>query len=180
MEIILELYLFHNLYMEKITLTWSRSMIMALNAKNKVGYVDDSIIKPSTSSSNFAIWTKCNNMVISWIINSISKELPSNIIYFESTQDIWSDLKDCLYQGNGPQVFQLQKAISTISQDQLFVSSYFTKMKGLCDELLNYSPTVSCSCCSYGAIKTMLDFQHQEYVMWFLMGLNDSYSSIRG
>lgn len=59
---------------------WSRSMLMALNTKNKVGFIDESIIKPSTSDPNFAVWTRCNDMVISWIINSISKDLASSII----------------------------------------------------------------------------------------------------
>lgn len=101
--------------------TWSRSMLMALNAKNKVGFVTGAIAKPSTSDPNFACWTRCNDMVISWILNSISKELASNIIYIESAQDIWSDLKERFSHGNGPRVFQLQRAISTISQEQLSV-----------------------------------------------------------
>lgn len=95
--------------------TWSRSMLMALNAKNKVGFVTGAIAKPSTSDPNFAVWTRCNDIVISWILNSISRELASSIIYIESTKDIWSDLKDRFSQGNGPRVFQLQKAISILS-----------------------------------------------------------------
>jgi hypothetical protein len=33
--------------------TWSRSMIMALTAKNKLGFVDGSIIKPVATASTY-------------------------------------------------------------------------------------------------------------------------------
>jgi hypothetical protein len=57
------------------------------------------------------------------------------------------------------------------------VSLYFTKLKGLWDELVNYRPILECSC---GSSKSNLDYQHQDYVFQFLMGLNDSFSHIRG
>lgn len=99
--------------------TWSRSMIMALSVKNKIGFIDGSITKPSTSSSQYVVWLRCNNMVISWILNSISKDLAASVIYIASAREIWSDPKDRLSQSNGPRVFQLQMVISTLSQDQM-------------------------------------------------------------
>ncbi|KAB1226093.1 hypothetical protein CJ030_MR1G008041 [Morella rubra] len=69
-------------------------MLMALSAKNKVGLIDDSILKPLTSNSDYAIWLRCNNMVISWIINSISRDLTASIIFMELAYKIWSDLKE--------------------------------------------------------------------------------------
>lgn len=156
---------------------WSRLMEMALIIKNKIGFVDGSIDKPNMNDSRFGIWLRCNNMVISWILNSISKELVASVIYIGTAKEIWSDLKDRFYRGNGPRIFQLQKAISVISQDQMSVITYFTKLKGLWDELVNYRALLPCSC---GAMKVLFEFRQQEYVMKFLMGLDESYSSIRG
>jgi hypothetical protein len=59
--------------------SWSRSMLMALNAKNKLCLIDGSMPKPSESSSNFKAWTRCNDMVLSWIINSVSKEISASV-----------------------------------------------------------------------------------------------------
>ena len=42
---------------------------------------------------------------------------------------------------------------------------------------MNFRPIPTCSC---GALKTLLDNQHSKYVMKFLVGLNVSYSSVRG
>uniref|UniRef100_A0A2N9EH09 Retrotransposon Copia-like N-terminal domain-containing protein n=1 Tax=Fagus sylvatica TaxID=28930 RepID=A0A2N9EH09_FAGSY len=84
--------------------TWSRSMIMALTAKNKI----------------------------------VSKDIASSVIYANTAQEMWEDLKERFAQGNGPRVFEIQKAISSLTQDQCNVSVYFTKLKSLWDELNNY------------------------------------------
>lgn len=152
-------------------------MMMVLIAKNKIGFIDGFISKPCTSSPQYVIWLRCNNMVISWILNSIPKELAASVMYIDTAYKMWSDLKEHFSQGNGPRIFQLQKAIYIFSQDQMSVSNYFTKLKGLWDELLNYRPFPHCLC---GAMKMLIDFQHQEYVVKFLMGLNDSFSNVRG
>ena len=45
------------------------------------------------------------------------------------------------------------------------------------DELKNYQPVPICQC---GGMKAYIDYQQQEYMMQFLMGLNESYGGIRG
>lgn len=43
--------------------TWSRSMVMALTAKNKVGFIDGTIQKPvDVSDPNFLSWKRCNTI----------------------------------------------------------------------------------------------------------------------
>jgi Trp operon repressor len=162
--------------------SWSRSMLMALNAKNKLCLLDGSLPKPSDSSTIFKNWTRCNDMVLSWIINSVSKDIAESIIYIDNAESMWKDLKERFSQGNGPRIFQLQKSIATITQGSNSVSSYYTQLKSVWDELSNYRPVPQCSCgrCICGCTKTIMDFHHQEYIYHFLMGLNDSFSTIRG
>ena len=64
-----------------------------------------------------------------------------------------------------------------LTQGTYDVSTYYTRLKILWDELKEFRPI---SACTYGAVKVWLEFQEQESVMQFLMVLNDSYSSIRG
>jgi hypothetical protein len=77
-------------------------------------------------------------MVLSWILNSLSKEISSSVIYLDTSIEVWKDLKERFSQGNGPRIYQLQKAIASFNQDQGSVSSYYTKFKGSWDELMNY------------------------------------------
>ncbi|XP_041025357.1 uncharacterized protein LOC121265750 [Juglans microcarpa x Juglans regia] len=132
---------------------------------------------PPKTSSLFQSWARCNNMVLSWLLNSLSKEIAANIIYVDSAKEMWSDLHERFSQGNGPRIFQLQKSIASFAQDDLSVSAYFTQMKGLWDELMNYHHLPVCSC---GGLRSLMSMHQQDYVMRFLMGLNDSYSHIRG
>jgi Trp operon repressor len=157
-------------------------MLMALSPKNKLCLIDGSLSKPSDSSTIFKAWTRCNDMVLSWIINSVSKEIAASIIYIDNAEAMWKDLKERFSQGNGPRIFQLQKSIAAITQGSNSVSSYYTQLKSVCDELSNYRQIPQCSCGRYicGCTKTIMNFHHQEYIYHFIMGLNDSFSNIRG
>ncbi|XP_068651725.1 uncharacterized protein [Aristolochia californica] len=157
--------------------TWHHSMLMALTTKNKVCFVDGSLPSDSEASSMFHFWTRCNNMVLSWILNSLSREIAASVICVDSAHAMWSNLNERFSQGNEPRIYQLQKSITSLTQDDLAISAYYTKIKGLWDELLNYRPP---PICSYGGLRSLIDMQQQEYVMRFLMGLNDSFSHIRG
>jgi hypothetical protein len=60
--------------------TWSRSMFMALTAKNKLQFINGTLRKPNPSDADHYSWMRCNNMVLSWIINSVSKEIDASVI----------------------------------------------------------------------------------------------------
>ena len=57
------------------------------------------------------------------------------------------------------------------------MAAYYSKLKGLWDELSSYNDMPVCTC---GAIKQSEEREQRSKVMQFLMGLNDSYSAIRG
>jgi hypothetical protein len=164
--------------------SWSRSMTMALSAKNKLMFIDGSLAKPShLNGPEFRAWTRCNDTISSWIVNTVSKEINTSIIYINNCRDMWLSLKERFSPRNGPKTFQLQKSISSLTQDNLSVSSYFTKLKSLCDEFDSYKAFTSCTCipsCSCGSMKSVNTFFDQQYVYQFLMGLNESFSHIRG
>ncbi|GKV06325.1 hypothetical protein SLEP1_g18226 [Rubroshorea leprosula] len=67
--------------------TWRRAMQNALHAKNKMGFVDGTLKKPSATCPEFLAWTKCNSMVMSWILNALSRELHDNMAYAESAAE---------------------------------------------------------------------------------------------
>ena len=92
-------------------------MHLAILAKNKIGFLDGSISKPSsTNSILYNAWTRNNNIVISWIFNSVSKEISSSILYDESAATIWNDLKVRFHQKkkNGPHIYNLRKSLMNL------------------------------------------------------------------
>ncbi|XP_022851410.1 uncharacterized protein LOC111373157 [Olea europaea var. sylvestris] len=85
--------------------SWSRSMKIALSVKNKLGFINGSISRPAGNDDLLKSWMRNNNIVISWILNSVSKEISASIIYAESGQEIWNDLKERYQRRNGPCIF---------------------------------------------------------------------------
>ncbi|KAL5813094.1 hypothetical protein ACOSQ3_028044 [Xanthoceras sorbifolium] len=110
--------------------SWSRAMLIALLVKNKFGFVNGTINKlEGTDPSLLNSWTRNNNVVISWILNSVSKEISASVIFVDLASEIWNDLSDRFQQRNGPRIFQLRRGLMNLSQEQNSVSIYFTKLK---------------------------------------------------
>lgn len=64
----------------------------ALTAKHKLGMVTDAYPKPSETSKYLPYWERCSSMVVSWLLNVVSKEIVPSIVYFTCAKDIWTDL----------------------------------------------------------------------------------------
>ncbi|KAI5343591.1 hypothetical protein L3X38_011467 [Prunus dulcis] len=52
--------------------TWSRAIGRALEAKNKLGFIDESLTMAAKASPNYDQWICCNSMVNAWIVDSLS------------------------------------------------------------------------------------------------------------
>lgn len=88
--------------------SWSRALKISLSAKSKLGFVDGSITRPSDDDLVLLqSWIRNNNIVISWILNSVCKEISRIFIFSESATDMWNDLNDRFKQSNGPRILQL-------------------------------------------------------------------------
>ena len=61
-------------------LTWSRSMKTALT-KQKLGFVNGKCVQPDMNSKEYEAWLRAYSMVISWILNSISKDIVDAFLY---------------------------------------------------------------------------------------------------
>ncbi|XP_052727292.1 uncharacterized protein LOC108335022 [Vigna angularis] len=130
---------------------WARSMSMALQMKNKFGFVDGSIPCPAGTDPMVQAWKRCNNLVLSWINHSVSHEIAISIIWIDSVATAWKDLKDRFSQGDSVRISQLHQDLYSMHQSDLSVTAYYTKMKILWDELCNFRPIPeyqsSASCC---------------------------------
>ncbi|WVZ14050.1 hypothetical protein V8G54_011616 [Vigna mungo] len=69
-------------------------MSMALQMKNKFGFVDGSIPCPTDKDPMVHTWKRCNNLVLSWINHSVSHEIGTSIIWVDSAIAARKDLKD--------------------------------------------------------------------------------------
>lgn len=66
---------------------WKRSMQIALNAKNKLVIVNGTFPKPTTGTQ-IAQWDRVNDMVITWILNTISDEISDGMNFVSSASEV--------------------------------------------------------------------------------------------
>ncbi|XP_070049639.1 uncharacterized protein [Nicotiana tomentosiformis] len=88
---------------------------------------------------------------------------------------MWEDLREQFDKVNASRVYQLHKAISTITHGTDNVSVYFSKLNNLWDEFDSMVPP-PCDC---AGSKNFIEFMQKQKVLQFLMGLNDNYEQAR-
>ena len=162
--------------------SWSRSMMTALSAKNKVKFVDGSVPEPPKTDQTHGAWRRCNNMVVSWIVHSVSTSIRQNILWMDKTEEIWRDQKSRYSQGNLLRIYDLQQEASSMKQGDLSITKYFTKLRIVWDEIQNFRPDPVCSCtvqCTCSALAIIVQRKLEDRAMQFLRGLNEQYSNVR-
>ncbi|XP_031280248.1 uncharacterized protein LOC116138703 [Pistacia vera] len=113
-------------------------MRRALRAKNKLGFISGALVKPTFPADPLLdLWERCNDMVVSWLQNSITPSLKSSVVFVDNAADIWQDLQDRFSQQNGPRIFQLKKALAGLLQEHDPKDSVLQFLMGLND---SYSP----------------------------------------
>lgn len=69
-------------------------MRVALLAKNKITFIDETCRKEQYRGDLVHEWERCNAFVLSWITNSVSKELANGLMFSTSAPSVWRDLKE--------------------------------------------------------------------------------------
>ena len=106
--------------------TWSRAVLISLNAKTKLSFIDGTIPKPqSVNNPYYTAWCNCNSTVLAWLFNSISKDLQPTVVYFKTVRKVWVDLQYRYSQGNGPRIFELRKEVSSVETSSSFNEQLF-------------------------------------------------------
>ena len=135
---------------------WSMKMQRALAMKNKFMFKDGSIPIPEEDDLLYTTWEGCNNLVHTWIINSISTSIAQSVVFIENNVDMWNDLKDRFMRGDRIRAAQLQEEIANLKQGSKKVTEFFTDLRGLWEELDQYRPMLQCTCpiqCTFLAMR---------------------------
>ncbi|RVW84581.1 Retrovirus-related Pol polyprotein from transposon RE1 [Vitis vinifera] len=125
------------------------------------------LVSKPLNGDNYSTW--CRAMTIS--LNAKSKLGPCRQCHFFNHRPRGMGRPSgSFFSKQCPRIFQIERDIACLTQDQMTVAAYYTRLKKLWDELGSYNDTV----CSCGA-----DHKRRR-LMQFLMGLNESYNAIRG
>ncbi|XP_049366594.1 uncharacterized protein LOC125831441 [Solanum verrucosum] len=146
--------------------SWRRAVLRALSVKSKIGFINGEVVKPNPDDPSFQQWERCDDMVTSWILNSLSPDLRDSLQYVNNAQELWAELEERYDQTNGC---------------TLDVTGYYTKMKKLWEEMSTVDVSSQCSCvCTCGGKIRLVKAEQDRRLIQFLMGLNEMYTVIRG
>jgi len=116
-------------------------------------------------------------MVMSWILNVLTKNNANSIIYAKTARQMWIELEEQFVQINGAKLYHVRKELCSTSQGADDIASYFTKVKSLWDELDDLDEIPSCT---YSYAEQMHKRDQKQKLLQFLMGLNEDYNTVRG
>jgi hypothetical protein len=69
-------------------LSWSRAITIALNGRSKLRFINDIIKSPNISLLEYEAWLSMDQLVMSWILNSMERNLAEIFSYYKSSLDI--------------------------------------------------------------------------------------------
>jgi len=127
-------------------LAWSRSMQHALGAKNKLTFIDGSMPIPDLGDLNHSDWERCNHLLHSWVLNSISESIAPTIVFHDTTISAWEDLNEHFAKVDHIYISTLRSAFNNLRQGTKYVLEYFIEMRSLRDELNSHRPIPNCTC----------------------------------
>ncbi|PNX73688.1 hypothetical protein L195_g029592, partial [Trifolium pratense] len=140
--------------------SWSRSMKRALGAKMKFDFVTGAIAMPNDDfDPAYRAWHRCNQLISSWILNSVSPSIAQSVVFMENASDIWNDLRERFSQGDLVRISELQQEICALRQETRSVTDFYSDLKTLWEELELYLPIPA-----YSSIHS---------------GLNDRFSTVK-
>ncbi|CAN1299637.1 hypothetical protein LINPERPRIM_LOCUS24276 [Linum perenne] len=162
--------------------SWARSFSMALISKNKLGFVNGSVVPPESSDLMYSAWERANVLVLGWIHRAISPEIAQSVLWLDSSRDVWLDLSARFGRTDLVRISELYDRISCFRQGELTVTAYYTRFKLFWDEYVALRPLPVCSCtphCSCDVSSKMQGFMLSEQMIRFLRGLNGAFGSVR-
>lgn len=136
---------------------WSRRMLVTGLAKNKLGFIDGTCRKENFHPSLHHLWYRCTTFVFTWIMNVVSKDPSSKIIYSTSAFLVWNELMEQFDKINDSKIYQLHREINITQKGLDSIQVYFGKLKLLWDEFaaVSYLPN-----CGYEKYNFHVDHQN--------------------
>ncbi|XP_071713155.1 uncharacterized protein [Rutidosis leptorrhynchoides] len=120
---------------------WSRAILLALQTKNKTGFIDSTVTKNTTDNVLALQWDRCNSVVLSWILNSDHNDLIKLMQFLmgldECYHAVWSNI---LTREKLPSV---QTTFSIVSREESHRDSSTIRGVGKsqqCYEIVGYPP----------------------------------------
>lgn len=122
---------------------------MVLNVRNKLGFIDGTIPQPPSNHRDSGSWSRCNDMVATWLMNSVSKKIGQSLLFMSTAEAIWKNLMSLFKKDDAPRVYEIEQRLSTIQHGSMDIITYYTELVTLWEKYKNYVEIPACTCGRY-------------------------------
>ncbi|XP_024973950.1 uncharacterized protein LOC112512302 [Cynara cardunculus var. scolymus] len=104
------------------------------------GYVTSTKVKPTDEKdkdyvSSIHIWETYNSKIITWINNSITQSIGTQLAKYDTAKEVWDHLDKLYTQSNFAKQYQLETGIRALQQNDMSVQDFYSAMFDLWDQL---------------------------------------------
>ncbi|XP_052173043.1 uncharacterized protein LOC127788605 [Diospyros lotus] len=157
---------------------WSQSVMMFICGKGKDDYQTGAVSKPKEDAAQYRIWKAENNMVMSWLINSMNNEIGENFLLYNTTQEIWEAVKEAYsHVENTSELFEIESVLNDLRQGESQVTQYFNSLNKFWLQL-DKCDTIQWKCTEDSA--KYKEIVEKKRLYKFLIGLNKNLDGVRG
>ncbi|RVX14379.1 Retrovirus-related Pol polyprotein from transposon RE2 [Vitis vinifera] len=111
-------------------LQWSQSILMFVRGKEKDDYITGASAAPETTASTYKKWIAENNMVMSWLVNSMTADIGENFLSFDTAKEIWNTAKETFSdKENTSEIIQIEGILHDLRQGNLTIGSHVNHLR---------------------------------------------------
>ncbi|XP_026395722.1 uncharacterized protein LOC113290326 [Papaver somniferum] len=160
---------------------WARAIRRSLIAKRKYGFIDGTIKRPE-DPDQLEDWIAVQSTLVSWIGNTLELSVRSTLGDYEDASLLWAHLKRRFCVVSGTRICQLKASLSECKQKKTEgVAIYFGRLNKIWDEMVTYMKIPQCKCgqCTCNIASQVSMLREEDFLHYFLIGLDSVYSSLR-
>lgn len=153
--------------------SWARDLRRALVTKDKDGFLDGAVPFPIDERLQ-RLWRKCNQLVRTWIGNTLAPDVAAGLPPTEDSKQIWDSIKEMYGRLDRAWLFSITQSLMELKQGNLSVTACFNRLSSLWNELESAEERLQGP---EATLRQYRDMQERENSTRFLLILNDSYSA---
>ena len=113
-------------------LQWSQSVQMFICGRSKDDYLTGEAKAPKADDPKFRIWKAENNMVMSWLVNSMMPEIGENFLLYSTASEIWEAARVTFSDSeNTSELFETENLLHDLKQGDASVTQYYSTLTRL-------------------------------------------------
>ena len=116
--------------------SWSNAMTLAIGGRQKLNFISENTKRPVTTSPKFELWFSQDQLVRSWLINSMEPKLHKIFQYVDYALSMWNSVKELNgHLNDSARVFQIRKDLAELKQGSLTFVEHLGNFKAKWNEL---------------------------------------------